>query len=121
MSLHVNGELTLGENIADLGGVTIAYAAMLAALAEQGRLPHEPDGGEDGLTPAQRFFVSYAKIWRGNHTDEYTRLIVASDPHSPGEYRCNGVLANFPPFARAFSLDPTAPLAKQSDKVIKIW
>ncbi len=119
--LHVNGELTLGENIADLGGVTIAYAAMLAALAEQGRLPHEPDGGEDGLTAAQRFFVSYAKIWRGNYTDEYTRLIVASDPHSPGEYRCNGVLENFPPFAEAFSLEPSTPLAKSPEAVVKIW
>jgi putative endopeptidase len=119
--LHVNGELTLGENIADLGGVTIAYAAMLAALAEQGRLPHEPDGGDDGLTPAQRFFVSYAKIWRGNYTDEYTRLIVTSDPHSPGEYRCNGVLENFPPFAEAFSLEAAAPLAKSPEAVLKIW
>jgi predicted metalloendopeptidase len=119
--LPVNGELTLGENIADLGGVTIAYGALLAVLAEQGRLPHELDDVGDGLTPAQRFFVSYAQIWRGNYTDEYTRLIVASDPHSPGEYRCNGVLENFPPFAEAFSLDSTAALAKDPEAVLTIW
>jgi putative endopeptidase len=119
--LNVNGELTLGENIADLGGVTIAYAAMLAASTEQGLQPHEPVGAEDGLTPAQRFFISYAKIWRGNYTDEYTRLIIASDPHSPGEYRCNGVLENFPPFAEAFALDNDAPLAKSPADVLKIW
>ncbi len=119
--LRVNGKLTLGENIADLGGVTIAYAALMALLAEQGRRPHEPADSATGLTFAQRFFVSYARIWRGNRTDEYTRLIVASDPHSPGEYRCNGVLENFPPFATAFSLDPSAPLAKEPGDVLKIW
>jgi predicted metalloendopeptidase len=119
--LRVNGELTLGENIADLGGVTIAYAAMRAVLVEQGRPPHDPDDADDGLTAAQRFFVSYAKIWRGNYTDEYTRLSVASDPHSPGEYRCNGVLENFPAFAEAFSLDAAAPLAKAPEAVLKIW
>ncbi len=116
--LRVNGKLTLGENIADLGGVAIAYAALMALLAEQGRRPHEP---ATGLTFAQRFFVSYARIWRGNYTNEYTRLIVASDPHSPGEYRCNGVLENFPPFAAAFSLDPSAPLAKAPGDELKIW
>ena len=119
--LRVNGELTLGENIADLGGVTIAYSAMRAVIAEQGRLPHDPDDRGDGLSAAQRFFVSYAKIWRGNYTDEYTRLIVASDPHSPGEYRCNGVLENFPAFAEAFSLDAGAPLAKAPEAVLEIW
>lgn len=115
----VNGELTLGENIADLGGVTLAYNAMCHTITERGGHPDEP--GPDGLSAAQRFFVSYARIWRGNYTDEYTRLIVTSDPHSPGEYRCNGVLENFPPFADAFSLDSTAPLAKASDRVLKIW
>ena len=115
----VNGELTLGENIADLGGVKIAYNALLASLAEQGVSPD--DIGPDGLTVRQRFFGSYATIWRGNYTDEYTRLIVSSDPHSPHEYRCNGVLENFPPFAAAFGLDAAAPLAKPVDAIVAIW
>lgn len=118
--LAVNGELTLGENIADLGGVAIAYAAMRAALAEAGHAPDVVDGA-DGLTPEQRFFVSFATIWRANYTEEYVRLIVTSDPHSPGQYRCNGVLENFPPFAAAFGLDETAPLAKPDGDRIEIW
>lgn len=115
----VNGELTLGENIADLGGVTLAFHALQAAAAATGRSLDEV--GEDGLTAAQRFFVSYATIWRGNYTDEYLRLIVTSDPHAPNEYRCNGVLENFPPFATAFDLDPSSPLAKPAGDHIKIW
>ena len=117
--LRVNGELTLGENIADLGGVAIAYAALEEALAERGSSPN--DGHIDGLSAAQRFFVSYATIWRSNYTDEYVRLIVTSDPHSPNEYRCNGVLENFPPFAEAFSLPAGAPLAKTESDRVKIW
>ncbi len=115
--LAVNGELTLGENIADLGGVTLAYAALQNALGEQAL--SAPDA--NGLTAAQRFFVSYATIWRGNYTDEYTRLIVTSDPHSPNEYRCNGILENFPPFATAFALETSEPLAKPAGEHIKIW
>ncbi len=117
--LTVNGELTLGENIADLGGLTLAYAALRATADEQGRTLDEV--GDDGLTVAQRFFISYATIWRANYTEEYTRLIVASDPHAPSEYRCNGVLENFPPFADAFDIAAGAPLAKPADAVLKIW
>jgi len=117
--ISVNGELTLGENIADLGGVAIAYAALEESLAEQGS--SLDDGRIDGLNAAQRFFVSYATIWRSNYTDEYVRLIVTSDPHSPNEYRCNGVLENFPPFAEAFSLPTGAPLAKAAGDRVKIW
>lgn len=119
--LNVNGDLTLGENIADLGGVAIAYAALQAALAEEGRTLYQRGPGEGELTPAQKFFVAYATIWRGNYTDEYTRLIVTSDPHSPNEYRCNGVLENFPGFAEAFAIDSGAPLAKAAADPIKIW
>ncbi|MCP3976688.1 MAG: M13 family metallopeptidase, partial [bacterium] len=115
--LAVNGELTLGENIADLGGVTLAFAALQRALGEQGK----SDSDGDGLTAAQRFFISYATIWRGNYTDEYTRLIVTSDPHSPSEYRCNGILENFPPFAEAFGLEASEPLVKAPGEHIKIW
>lgn len=117
--LAVNGELTLGENIADLGGVTLAFASLQRALVEQGNSADDTIGA--GLTAAQRFFVSYATIWRGNYTDEYTRLIVTSDPHSPNEYRCNGILENFPPFAEAFALEDSDPLAKAPGEHIKIW
>lgn len=113
----VNGELTLGENIADLGGLAIAYAALRTAVEERG---DSMDAiGPDGLSAAQRFFVSYATIWRGNYTDELMRLLVAADPHAPNEYRCNGVLRNFPAFARAFSVDESAPLAAHDP--VEIW
>jgi len=117
--LSVNGDLTLGENIADLGGLTIAYAALAEALAERGESLTEPNG--DGLNAAQRFFISYATIWRSNYTDEYTRLVITSDPHSPNEYRCNGVLENFPGFATAFGLGGDAPLVKAPAERVKIW
>lgn len=118
--VNVNGALTLGENIADLGGLAIAHGALRATLEAAGKRFRETDGS-DGLTPEQRFFVSFATIWRANYTDEYTRLIVTSDPHSPGEFRCNGVLENFPDFAAAFGLDDSAPLAKPDTERIKIW
>ena len=80
--LHVNGELTLGENIADLGGLKIALAALLAS-----------QDGDDaasvaGLTSEQRFYLAYARAWRQNYTDEYLRLLVNSDPHSPSHFGC---------------------------------
>lgn len=118
--LPVNGELTLGENIADLGGATIAFQALQRAL-ERKKIPCSEPHGPDGLSPCQRFFVSFATMWRVNYTDEYVRLIVTSDPHSPGQFRCNGVLANFPAFAEAFDLGETASLATREDELIKIW
>jgi putative endopeptidase len=113
--LPVNGRLTLGENIADLGGVTIAYAALQEALDENGR---EPVGG---LTPEQRFFLSNARVWRSVATDEYLRLQVSTDPHSPPEFRCNGVVANLTEFAEAFGLGPDAPIMRTEGKQAKIW
>ena len=111
--LTVNGELTLGENIADLGGLTIAYHALQEALADNGRR----DVG--GWTPEQRFFLAFARTWRSVETDEYMRLRVQTDPHSPPEFRCNGTLINMPEFAAAFALDETAPLVRH-DRA-KIW
>ncbi len=113
--LKVNGKLTLGENIADLGGMTIAYAALGEALAGA---EHEPI---DGMTPQQRFFVSWGTIWRQNATDEWLRLIVNSDPHSPGNYRCNGPLSNFSPFAEAFALGDDAPMMRPAEDRVEIW
>ncbi len=113
--LNVNGKLTLGENIADLGGVTLAYAALLRALPG-------PDVEEiDGFTPAQRFFLSWGTIWRQTTTDEWLRLIVQTDPHSPGHFRCNGPLSNFPPFAAAFGIPGDAPMMRGAEARIEIW
>lgn len=113
--LPVNGRLTLGENIADLGGVTIAYAALQDALAETGSTPVA------GLTPEQRFFVSNARVWRSVETDEYMRLRVSTDPHSPPVFRCNGVMANLQEFADAFGIADDAPMMRPSDERARIW
>ncbi len=111
--LQVNGELTLGENIADLGGLAIAFDALRRA----------GDGSDtvDGWTRDERFFLSYATIWRTNYTDEYLRLLVTTDPHSPGRFRCNGPLANFPPFAEAFAIDGEALMTVPPEEIVDIW
>jgi putative endopeptidase len=113
--LQVNGELTLGENIADLGGVKIALTAMLATQ----------DGGEvgsiAGLTPEQRFYFSYARAWRQNYTDEYLRLLVNSDPHSPSHFRCNGPLSNLASFAEAFDIEDGSASMRASEERANIW
>ncbi|NNC92566.1 MAG: M13 family metallopeptidase [Acidimicrobiia bacterium] len=111
--LKVNGRLTLGENIADLGGLTIAYHALQEALAGTGR----PDVG--GLTAEQRFFLAFARTWRSVETEEHVRLRVQTDPHSPSEFRCNGTVLNMPEFAAAFALDDSAPLVLPDPA--KIW
>src|ERR1700719_4470472 len=97
-SLHVNGELTQGENIADIGGVKIAYAALQKALAGK------PQEKIDGFTPEQRFFLGYAQIWRSVQRDEDLKLRLNTDPHSPGRYRVNGPLSDSVEFQKAFNL-----------------
>jgi predicted metalloendopeptidase len=113
--LNVNGELTLGENIADLGGLTIAHRALQKAL--------DRDGREDvaGLSPEQRFFLAFARNWRANNTDESLRLRVQTDPHSPPSFRCNGTVANMPEFAAAYDLDDESPLVGPAEAQAKIW
>jgi putative endopeptidase len=98
---HINGELTLGENIADLGGVKIAYLALERSLAGK------PRTLIDGFTPEQRFFIAFAQIWRENMRPEAERLQLATDPHSPPRYRVLGPLANTPEFAKAFGCQPS--------------
>jgi putative endopeptidase len=111
--LNVNGELTLGENIADLGGLKIALAALMTAL--------EGSNTSDvaGLTPQQRFYISYARTWRQNYTEEYLRLLVNSDPHSPNRFRCNGPLSNLDSFGEAFDIAEGSlslrPIAERAD------
>jgi len=115
--LHLNGALTAGENIADLGGVSLAFEALERRLAD-GRTPDRPI---DGFTPRQRFFLSYGQIWRGSMRDEEARRRVATDPHSPGRFRVNGALANLPEFWKAFDVPPGAPMRQAPDRQVVIW
>ena len=112
--LHVNGKLTLGENIADLGGVKIAYLALQKSLEGKPRDPVQ------GFTPEQRFFLSLAESWRRLDRPERERLIIQTDGHSPGRFRVRGPTENLPEFAKAFSCDPAKTLRAESDRV-HIW
>ena len=117
--LHVNGELTEGENIADLGGLKIAYAAFQKA---QARLPETKRNEKiDGLTPDQRFFIAYAQSWRGLRRPEAVRLLVLTNPHSPEEYRVIGPVANLPEFSRAFDLPASCPEIRPAAERVNIW
>jgi putative endopeptidase len=115
-SVHVNGRLTLGENAADLGGLSVAYAALQKALAGKPRPPLI-----DGLTPEQRFFLAWAQIWRSNTTPETTRLLVNTDPHSPGRWRTNGPLSNMPEFAQAYGCKPGDPMVRPDSVRATLW
>ncbi|MFL5600520.1 MAG: M13 family metallopeptidase [Gemmatimonadaceae bacterium] len=115
-SVHVNGKLTLGENLADLGGLSVAYAALEKALAEKGRPPLI-----DGFTPEQRFFLAWAQIWRQNITPEALRVRINTDPHSPGRWRTNGPLSNLPQFAAAFGCKPGDPMVRPDSVRPVIW
>jgi putative endopeptidase len=98
--LHVNGKLTLGENLADLGGISIAYDALQRSLAK------DPSKRKniDGFTPEQRFFISFAQVWRTNIREAETRRLITVDPHSPGKFRAVGPLVNFQEFFDAFDI-----------------
>jgi putative endopeptidase len=114
-SLHVNGSLTLGENIADLGGLSISYAALQKALAAKGK-----PGLIDGYTPEQRFFLSWAQVWRRNARPEALRLQVKTDPHAPGNYRVLGPLSNMKEFEDAFGCSTEAATRPATERA-KIW
>ncbi len=111
----VNGNLTLGENIADLGGLNIAYDAFQKAVAGK------PDPKTDGLTRDQRFFLGFASAWREKYTPELTRLIIASDPHSPGGVRANGTPTNIDAFAKAFGCKEGDAMVNSGEKKVVIW
>ena len=113
--LHVNGQLTLGENIADLGGVSIAYEALQRSLQGKERKLI------DGLTPEQRFFISWAQVWRTNMRENALRQRVATDPHSPGQIRAFGPLVNFQPFYDAFGIKEGDPMWVKPELRAKIW
>jgi putative endopeptidase len=113
---HVNGKLTLGENIADLGGLTIAYAAFQKSLAGKPR-----PAKIDGFTPEQRFFLSWAQVWRESSRPEAQRVQVNTNPHAPARWRVNGPLSNMPEFARAFSCSPGDPMVRADSIRAQIW
>jgi putative endopeptidase len=114
-TLHVNGELTLGENIADLGGISIAYEAF--KRTEQGK----GDKKIDGLTPDQRFFLGFATVWAGSIRPEAAAQRIITDPHSPAEYRVNGTLSNVPQFYSAFGVKEGDKLFRPDSLRAKIW
>ena len=116
--LHVNGELTQGENIADIGGVKLAYAALQKALDKH---PEERNKKIDGFTPEQRFFLSFAAIWRQKVRDEDQKLRLTTDPHSPGQFRVNGPLSDLPEFQKAFNVPDGSPMVRAADKRVNIW
>ena len=114
-STPVNGSLTLGENLADLGGVTIAYDAFKKTKEGQS------DKKIDGFTPDQRFFMSWAQVWRAKSTPEAIIKQVQTDPHSPEQFRCNGPLSNFTPFYKAFNVQEGDKMWRPENERAKVW
>ncbi len=112
--VHVNGRLTLGENIADLGGIAIALDAMHEAV-----VPDAP--AIAGLTPDQRFFLAYATQWRMGYTEAASRMLANVDTHSPSRFRVNGPLSNTPAFAAAFEIPDDAPMVRAGDRRARVW
>jgi putative endopeptidase len=113
----VNGQLTLGENIADLGGLSIAYEALQRALAKDASKRKMIDG----FTPEQRFFLSAAQLWKYNIREPILKQILTKDPHAPAPYRVLGPLSNLPEFHQAFQIKTNAPMYRPADKRAKIW
>jgi predicted metalloendopeptidase len=114
-TLHINGRLTLGENIADLGGVTIAY------YAYQNSLHGKKAPVIDKFSGNQRFFIGWAQIWRRKYKDDELRKRLLTDPHSPSEYRVNGILSNMPEFYKAFNVHEQDKMFRPEAKRVQIW
>ena len=114
-TFRVNGPLTLGENIGDLGGLTVSYAAF--------KKTEQYKKGEmiDGFTPAQRFFLGYAQVWADNIRPEELKLRLKTDVHSPARQRVLCPLSILPEFFQAFDVKPGDPMRKPEDKIVKIW
>jgi endothelin-converting enzyme/putative endopeptidase len=113
--IHINSRLTLGEDVADLGGEILAYMAWKDATKDKDLKPI------DGLTPEQRFFIGFAQWDCSNEREENLRVRALTDPHSPSKYRINGVVVNMPEFAQAFGCKAGQPMAKPPEKVCKVW
>lgn len=114
-TIHVNGKLTLGENLADLGGLNIAYEAFTHTKQfKEGKKI-------DGFTPTQRFFLNWAQVWRSNTLPETEAQLILTDPHSPGMHRANGPIVNMDAWYDAFDIKPGDKMYKAPDQRIKIW
>jgi putative endopeptidase len=114
-TLHINGKLTLGENLADLGGLNIAYAAF------QNTKQYKEGKKIDGFTPTQRFFLSWAQVWRNTTLNETQAQLILTDPHSPGMARANGPIINIDAWYEAFNVQPGDKMYKTPEQRTKIW
>ena len=112
--LNINGRLTLGENIGDLGGLAIAYTALMDSM--KGKPTPAPI---DGFTPEQRFFLGWAQVWARKNTPEAERLQVLGDPHAAARWRVNGPMSNMPQFAQAFGCKQGSKMVRE--KFCEIW
>jgi putative endopeptidase len=113
--IRINSQLTLGEDVADLGGEILAYIAWQGATKDNKLAP------ADGLTPEQRFFIGFAQWACANDRPEQLRMNATTDPHSPAEFRINGVVVNMPQFAKAFACKPGQPMTKAEGAACKVW
>lgn len=113
--VHLNGKLTLGENVADLGGEILAYMAWQSKTNGMNLQPME------GLTPEQRFFIGFAQWDCANERPEDLRVRAATDPHSPAKYRINGVVVNMPEFAKTFGCKLGQAMVRPSNQICKVW
>ncbi len=111
----VNGKFTLGENIGDLGGMSVAYTAYQLSL--NGR----DAPVMDGFSGDQRFFIGWAQVWRRKYRDEELKKRLLTDPHSPSQYRCNGIVSNLDPFHAAFKIKPDSKMFIGPEKRVRIW
>jgi putative endopeptidase len=116
--VHLNGKLTLGENTADNGGLRLAYMALMDSLAKH---TNAKDKQEDGYTPAQRFFLGWGQVWCANERPEVIRLRAQTNPHSPPEFRVNGVLQNMEAFSQAWGCKPDQKMFAAPDKACRVW
>ena len=110
--MKLDGRLTLGENAADNGGLRLGWMALMESLA------NKKLDVADGFTPEQRFFLAWGQLWCENRTDEIARVYAATNPHSPGRYRVNGVVSNFPEFQKAFNCPAGSPMV---NSLCRVW
>ena len=115
---HVNGRLTLGENIGDLGGLNAAYDALQTVLGHNRR---EATEKIDGYTEDQRFFMNWARVWRGAIRERAQLVLLNTDPHSPARFRADGAPSDMPAFAAAFACKPGDPMVRSGDERVSIW
>jgi putative endopeptidase len=113
--VHVNGALTIGENIGDLGGLAIAFKAYQISLGGK------PSPVIDGMSGEKRLMLSWAQVWRAKVRPEEMRRRIATDPHSPAEFRCNQILKNFTPFYQEFGVTEKDALWLEEQARVQIW